>query len=1131
MPALIDEDSNSERSLVQTSAALDVEQAHSIVHDCSTVFLVLYCFCGEERRGDVKEWLLHWLPSDISLQMTEIDLARDGTSNLNDPGLQERVLQLIETHHFVLSTPPCNTFTRLVWSNRNGPGPLRSHQWQRGYPWLEGWQRNKIQEHNSLVDFTFLVFKKVHEQSLKRFCIGFGEHPEDLGRVLPWDPTSWPASIWHWPQMEDLMALGWQSGALHQSPYGADTLKPTRLIYNLHTFDDMVHLGHPEFDDNDKYVGPLPPGKNPSDYTMVRKQGETGPFRSAKASAYPSAMCSDIAQKAVTAFLCYEGPGFQTEAAKLASDIPSGGEVKDTNSMLNKIYVEVLPQSPSPLASLPLPSPLTSLRPGIPADVAEIIPIYGTAEPNFNGCLQDESDNNISDPDIIKAGWWGKGKPLKTNIGKDTGRYMRDGAGYCSPGRWPPSMRIKPPAARPFTDILEAALPAEADYKLIVLKTLLGKVEETPVKELAKNVKKSFMEALSSAGFHRPSPHPPEQAIDYGLMHILAQALGDPDAKIALECLTGVRVGHDIDLCPNPAIWPTKRKWKLDKDTNKGQPSYVNANYPSAADSPELMMQEIQQQIDLGFMIRTTFGEAKKVYGSRLRVASMALIKEKESNRTVHDATNRVQLNHGIHIPDTEQFPGPMDVSASLQYDFTTLPQPPSKYLGLKSDVSKAHRRVPLDPRDYGLVACAIRPMPTSAAEGDLDSWEIFLNTVGTYGVGSAGWYWGRVGSLWLRILHYLIDLYWAFRFADDYLFLQPSTTPRPLRIFFLIILVAETLGIPLKWKKTSGGSILDWVGFHFDFEVMNHGLAPSRRDWIQTWVNEVIVSNRGALVIRELEGFVGRLGFAAQVLVHVKPFMAYLYAWVAVANRSHVSVMPAAVRLVLIFIARLVCSKGMVPMRRHRVHIGELFRADAKAEKGLVVIGGFEVIDGGITPASRWFSLALTPESAPWAFWRGMPYRSIGALELFASLISLLSFKDRIPKCSGALITLQGVTDNQGNHFLMEKGLTTTFPLSLIHMELAALLDSLDLRLDLQWKRREENIEADALTNSDFTSFNPNTRVAIDLDRIEFLVLPWLQEQTASLFKLVQASKQLPRSLPSKRRKKGGSLRVTDPW
>ena len=64
----------------------------------------------------------------------------------------------------------------------------------------------------------------------------------------------------------------------------------------------------------------------------------------------------------------------------------------------------------------------------------------------------------------------------------------------------------------------------------------------------------------------------------------------------------------------------------------------------------------------------------------------------------------------------------------------------------LTADVSEAHRQVPIDERDWNLLGCQV-------AEGQ----EVYVNTVGTFGVASASYHWSRVASAIGRLSQYLV--------------------------------------------------------------------------------------------------------------------------------------------------------------------------------------------------------------------------------------------------------------------------------------------------------------------------------------------------------------------------------------
>ena len=118
------------------------------------------------------------------------------------------------------------------------------------------------------------------------------EHPENLGRVGAWGSDSFPASIWDCDEAHSLVAdCGWSTLALHQQNFGAPTAKPTRILYNNKVFDNLGHLGWPTFDHGGRYTGPLPKPGPSTGRSLMRQPGDTGVFRTAASSTYPSGLC------------------------------------------------------------------------------------------------------------------------------------------------------------------------------------------------------------------------------------------------------------------------------------------------------------------------------------------------------------------------------------------------------------------------------------------------------------------------------------------------------------------------------------------------------------------------------------------------------------------------------------------------------------------------------------------------------------------------------------------------------------------------------------------------------------------------------------------------------------------------
>ena len=85
---------------------------------------------------------------------------------------------------------------------------------------------------------------------------------------------------------------------------------------------------------------------------------------------------------------------------------------------------------------------------------------------------------------------------------------------------------------------------------------------------------------------------------------------------------------------------------------------------------------------------------------------------------------------------------------------------------------------------------------------------------------------------------------------------------------------------------------------------------------------------------------------------------------------------------------------------------------------------------------------MKLNKTNAEWAFARGEPFRVVASLELLGALVCVMvllcmSTWERAPESTG-VVTVGCPTDNQGNHFLFDKLMTTKYPLGLILIELA---------------------------------------------------------------------------------------------
>jgi hypothetical protein len=218
----------------------------------------------------------------------------------------------------------------------------------------------------------------------------------------------------------------------------------------------------------------------------------------------------------------------------------------------------------------------------------------------------------------------------------------------------------------------------------------------------------------------------------------------------------------------------------------------------------------------------------------------------------------------------------------------------------------------------------------------------------------------------------------------------------------------------------------------------------------------------------------------------------------------------------------------------------GELFRTDAKAENGRATVGGWECRQGTPTKLARWWFLRVEPEHFPWAFAKNNdPQRVIATLELLGTLLAIIVFNYESKDFWTSSCTISADTGNQGVTLAMHKFMSTKWPLTPVLAELGEQLRTRQLELQLSWVRRDCNVEADAITNEDFSAFDPGKRIMIDPGKIPWIILPKVMEWSKQIYEHAESgriNREKTKFITTekwKRRKIAASkrLRATDPW
>ena len=1062
----------------------------SIPSPASFLVSVLYVFAGKHRKADLGDQLrMLAAEGSFTLQVFELDLLRSPQHDITVEVFWQSILARIRAGEWrvVLMTPPCNTHSRARNANVFGPPPVRSKRYPLGFPWLTGKLLKETMLANSFIDQTF--------EACRAACLAHSaflvEHPEDLGTTAD---NQQPASIFALSELHQLVQeSGAVTAAFHQCPWKSLSQKPTRVVTTL-PIKESDCLGNklffiwPQLDKSGFYHGPLPRKCGHYHKPLIRRTDEDSGFRTALAASYPPQMCLWIANMIVS--YCSRPKEGATEPA-------------------------TAPGSPNTNSPLPLDVP-------------------GTVEGPFSQALEapssSEEEEGVKKP-LLKDHLPGNGPPLTATWSGKT-RELHDGAGLCSPGRWLPQNRksCKWSQATPLASKLSLLLvEALGDPALVCFKLACGKCSESPFSpDIIQQGRRLLAESVALQSTFSVDELLQVQEFQPFLLRLIGESLRlmeDPDWRVYFKSgrehfWDGVSVGPGAKMPRTPAVFERKVKYRK---YDESEFSSDMQNYKSAA-GPEMakvLEEQFAEEEKLGMMFRISLSEAQLQYANLRIAAQGAIEKSDDSWRVLHDATHGVRLNNDTTIRDQIRMPSAGDQKTVMK---ESAAHDEGVHFSLQYDVKKAHRRFRHRRSEWGLLGC----------RSDDKTEHLWLNRVGTFGFTCASYWWGRLAAGVARFVLRFFGHHWVFQliFADD---IRVQTNGKhkfkhQLLALFLWVLV----GTPMSWGKCKGGLSCEWIGFWIDYQRFELGISENRACWLIKWGHRVVKD--GLVQMRDFAEGLGRLGFCSGILEFYKPFLAPLYAWSAAAPLGAVLAVPPLVRLTLSWIVgQLESGKRMTPCRKVEKDLGLLFKTDAKGEEDYVVLGGWECSGGVGTMGARWFSVKLGKEEVPWLFTKGHSSRTIASSELLATMLAIFLF---IPIPVGdpgplkGLTHCRGLTDNQGNSFVVAKLMTTTFPLSAVLMQMTSMLGARNLWLDLAWVAREQNVEADSLTNSDFSGFSAANRLPVIWSDLPLDVLDSLvREGTGFLAELDRHRENKKRAeiigikTPRKRR------RVKVPW
>ena len=567
--------------------------------------------------------------------------------DLTIPRIQKKWLRLVSTGRYfaVVVTPPCSTFSRAVWANDEGPYPLRSAHWPRGFPWNSKARRDKAEVGNVLGDFSFEVMKR---QVKRKRSWAAMEQPEDLGQVRKQRvPGHWPASLWQFPQHEDLLRQcpDLQSVVLAQVDFGGKSVKPTRLLVKAEEIHPEMYPGLPQFDPEGWYLGPLP---RKVGAPLIGHDGTN--FNTAAAAAWPPQLCEWAAKSIISSFnnSASEGKGDASE------DItPGAGKILET-PVEKEVAKQVDPTFPPVRGGRDLPR---------------------------------------------RCNWKGYMVPF------------HDGGCLPSPGRWDPEHRSLPGGEweqlrKEVEEIIErrAGGPSGLEKECFAMATGERGCKLVKDEELLEELRG----AMHRFGGGDPDDLmvPEGQPFRLRLMRRLLKEAGDPDWEFLERAEEGLPVGVLEPLPRTPSVFEEQVKWNLEEDPL--QPHRLEkANYPSAREHADHLRSHLEAEVAEGLVEKMSRDDFVKEFGENRAIAALAVLVEDPvvgKKRVIHDGSHDVQVNHRIKTRDKIRMPG----AREKRYVLESLKRKREVAFSLIGDFGKAHRRFKYQRREQGFLGCVV---------------------------------------------------------------------------------------------------------------------------------------------------------------------------------------------------------------------------------------------------------------------------------------------------------------------------------------------------------------------------------------------------------------------------------------
>ena len=382
-------------------------------------------------------------------------------------------------------------------------------------------------------------------------------------------------------------------------------------------------------------------------------------------------------------------------------------------------------------------------------------------------------------------------------------RELRDGGGILSPGVMNPEFRKQSTFWEKCLSVIDKIAKNVFENSSISSPSML--FEKCDVIAAHRSF---FAESLSSENAKISTEILWPQPFCLNLVRFLAAASDDEDKAFLNDLQSGKTIGFKKDLGSNLRVFPPRRKHR---DYDPAKP--FRGNYPSATENFEALENEISKEVNLGRMKGPFSKEELLDHWPDAKVCAVGVelkdLRDKTKIRVLVDATQG-GVNQEINLTMAPTRPGLVDVLRVLEFFVDPV--------SIKWDASSAHRNILVPFDEWGLVTIC------------LEETKFFVNTVGTFGVASAGQNWDRVAAFVHRSCLRLLGTkkLFMFLFSDDtFLICERHDRDKILRRLFTFLTI---IGYPLSLKKFWFEENCLWLGFEVNLHERSARIFEIKR-------------------------------------------------------------------------------------------------------------------------------------------------------------------------------------------------------------------------------------------------------------------------------------------------------------